>query len=104
MEVRFYDQHVERFVQSLEKVTIAKVLRMINLLERFGHELGMPQSKPLRHGLFELRIRGVQEVRLLYTYRHNKAIIVHGFIKKTQKLSASELTRALRKKRILDGS
>ncbi|MFA5792579.1 MAG: type II toxin-antitoxin system RelE/ParE family toxin [Candidatus Gracilibacteria bacterium] len=55
---------VEKFILKLEKPTIAKVLRTVDLLEKFGNDLGMPHSKKIRHNLFELRVRGGQEVRI----------------------------------------
>ena len=66
MEVKFFDDAVEVFISDLEKSTIAKVLRTIDLLEHFGQRLGMPHSKNIGHKLFELRIRGQQEIRLIY--------------------------------------
>ncbi|MEK7619672.1 MAG: hypothetical protein AAB413_00320 [Patescibacteria group bacterium] len=45
MEIRFFNQEIEQFIASLEKATIAKVLRTFDLLEMFGHRLGMPHSK-----------------------------------------------------------
>ena len=63
MNIQFYDKEVECFIRSLQKPTIAKALRMLDLLERFGYKLGMPHSKQITAGLFELRVRGMQEVR-----------------------------------------
>ncbi|HLD18332.1 MAG TPA: hypothetical protein VJB99_04710 [Patescibacteria group bacterium] len=47
MEIRFFHADVEEFIRGLEKPTIAKVLRTIDLLETFGHKLGMPHSKAI---------------------------------------------------------
>ncbi len=91
MEVIFFDDKVEIFLTNLAKPTIAKVLRTIDLLERFGNQLGMPHSKNIGHKLFELRIRGQQEIRLIYTFHKNKAVLLHGFVKKSQKISRKEL-------------
>ncbi|MBI2415136.1 MAG: type II toxin-antitoxin system RelE/ParE family toxin [Candidatus Kerfeldbacteria bacterium] len=88
---------VEDFVHSLESSTIAKILRTIDLLEHFGHRLGMPHSKKMRDGFFELRIRGRQEVRIFYIFSHGKALLVHAFIKKSQKTPQKELKLALSK-------
>jgi len=38
---------LDKFIKSLEKPTIAKVLRIIDLLEKFGYNLGLPYSKKL---------------------------------------------------------
>ena len=57
IHVRLVDSKVEAFIRSLEKPTIAKVLRTIDLLETFGNTLGAPHSKKVNARLFELRIR-----------------------------------------------
>ena len=102
MEIAFFDEKVEIFVAKLEKPTIAKVLRTIDLLERFGNQLGMPHSKNINHNLFELRIRGQQEIRLIYAFHGNKAVILHGFLKKSQKIPQKELAVAQQKLLALD--
>jgi len=102
MEINFFDKATEVFLTKLEKMTVAKVLRTIDLLECFGNQLGMPHSKSVGHKLFELRIRGQQEIRLIYTFSSNKAIILHGFVKKSQKMPKKELIIAQQKLSILD--
>lgn len=96
MEIKT-DKSVECFILSLEDSASAKVLRTIDLLERFGHRLGMPHSKKIAPALFELRVTGKQEVRLLYTFWYSYAVIVHGFIKKTQKTPRKEIEAAIQK-------
>lgn len=89
------DSQVEKFIQSLEKPAIAKVLRTIDLLETFGHKLTLPHSKKVTKKLFELRIRGQQEVRIFYAFHNEAAYLLHGFIKKSQKIPQRELAAAI---------
>lgn len=102
MEIRFFNKITEDFISSLEPRTIAKVLRTIDLLERFGCKLGMPHSKRVRDDIFELRIRGDQEVRLLYVFFHGGIVILHGFVKKSDRIPARELRVAMRRRNQLD--
>jgi len=51
MEIRNFDDSIEKFIKSLEKQTIAKVLHTIDLLEEFGHQLGMLQRRKLTRPL-----------------------------------------------------
>ena len=97
MEVRLFDKVIEKFIASLEKSTIAKVLRTIDLLEAFGYQLGSPHTKKLTENLFELRIRGKQEVRIFYTFYKSKIVLLHGFIKKSPKIPQKELQLAFKK-------
>ena len=95
------DPEVEKFIFSVEKQTIAKILRTIDLLEKFGHKLGMPHSKKVSGQLFELRIRGQQEIRIFYCFHKGLIYLLHGFIKKSQKIPRKELQNAEVKHKIL---
>lgn len=101
MIVKTFDDILDDFITQLEKPIGTKVARHINLLEQFGSELRMPYSKSLGNHLFELRIRGQQEVRIFYTFHEDKAVLLHGFIKKTQKTPAREIETAMSKAKVL---
>lgn len=94
---------VEDFIHSLQPVTIAKLRNQLRLLEEFGPRLGMPNAKPIGDGLFELRIRGKEEVRMLYIYiRKSSIVILHGFKKKTMSIGSRDLRTALNRKKEID--
>lgn len=97
MEIRILDNTLEKFIKSLEKSTIAKILRTIDLLEKFGGNLGLPHSRKISNRLFELRIRCVQEVRIFYGFHKSRIFLLHGFIKKSQKIPQKEICIALAK-------
>ncbi len=86
MTTRFFDSQLERFIRSLDESTIAKVLRTIDLLEEFGHKLGLPHSKQVDVRLYELRVRGKQEVRIFYAFHKNEVFLLHAFVKKSQRI------------------
>lgn len=76
------------FINSIEdKKLRAKVIRTVKLLEQFGHDLEMPDSRPLGDGIFELRsIQSTNIARCLYFFMiGDKAIVTNGIVKKTQK-------------------
>ncbi len=104
MEINIIDASLDKFIYSLEKPTIAKVLRVIDLLEKFGYNLGLPHSKKVLAQFYELRIRGAQEVRLFYTFHKSRIFLLHGFIKKSQKIPRREIILALKKARQLDSA
>ena len=87
---------VEKFIYSLDKIIIAKVLRTLDLLEKFGHQLRLPHSRMVRKRLFELRVRGQQEVRIFYIFQKDDAVLLHGFIKKSQITPLKELKKAVK--------
>lgn len=100
MEVIINDE-VKRFIRSLQRPTEAKLSRLIVLLSKYGQDLGMPRIKYVTQGMYELRIRGQQEVRVFCIFHKKQAYLLHGFIKKTQKTPKKELEIAMRKKQEL---
>lgn len=103
MKIRILDNSLEKFIKSLQKPTVAKVLRTIDLLEEFGQKLGPPHTKKVFTRLFELRISGQQEVRIFYTFNKSQILLLHGFIKKSQKIPQSELKIGFQKLKQVDG-
>lgn len=104
MRIIFYSDEIKEFIKSLEERTIMKLLRVFDLLNQHGNNIGMPYSKRVAKGLFELRIRGKQEVRFLYAFRGEKIVIILcGFIKKTRKIPKEKLRLAKKRKKQIDG-
>ena len=102
MEIRIFDESLEKFIKDLQKPVIAKVLRTVDLLEKFGQKLGLPHSKKISNRLFELRISGKQEVRIFYTFHKSQTFLLHGFVKKSQKIPQKEIKTAFQKLKLLD--
>ena len=75
------------FIDSLELKMQAKMLRTISMLQDNGTDLRMPYSEHLEYGIFELRAKvGSNVSRVMYFFFDGeKAILTHGFIKKTRK-------------------
>ena len=93
---------VERFIFKLQKPAKSKITRYLELLEDYGFNLKMPYSKRITANLYELRIRGQQEVRIFYTVKTDTAYLLHGFIKKTNKTPVKEIKTALNRLNNLD--
>ncbi|HEX9722644.1 MAG TPA: type II toxin-antitoxin system RelE/ParE family toxin [Candidatus Paceibacterota bacterium] len=102
MKARAFDNSIGKFIGSLDKKTGPKVVRTIELLEEYGPKLGMPHSRKVRDDIFELRIRGIQEVRIFYVFHKDSIIFLHAFMKKSQKIPKKELELALQRAKTLD--
>ena len=65
----------------------------------FGGNLGMPHTRAMSGGLFELRIKGQEGIgRVFYcTLVGQRIVMLHGFIKKSQKTPPKELRIAKRR-------
>lgn len=89
---------VEEFIDSLDAKMRAKVFGRLELLEEKGSQLGMPLSRHLDDGIFELRtVQGNNITRILYFFViGERVILTHGFVKKTQKTPSKEIAKAKR--------
>jgi phage-related protein len=69
----------------------------------FGWPLGLPICRQLMAGLWELRsnLSGGRTARLIFHVRNEELILLHGFLKKTEKTPASELQLAQSRLRAL---
>ena len=88
----------QEFIDSLDIKMQAKMIRTIALLQENGTDLRMPYSEHLDDGIFELRAKvGSNISRVMYFFFDGgKAILTHGFIKKTQKTPPAEIDKAKR--------
>ncbi len=107
MDIEFYCDEsgavpVKEFLDALDIRMRQKMMRSIKARQEMGTSLRMPLSESLEDGIFELRAQiGGNISRVLYFfYIGNKAVLTHGFTKKTQKTPRREIERArkMRKK------
>ncbi|MEX2488712.1 MAG: type II toxin-antitoxin system RelE/ParE family toxin [Pseudomonadales bacterium] len=83
---------------------LAHLLHILELVEEFGPNLGKPHTAPMGNGLFEIRAKGKEGVgRCLFCTRKGKEIIIlHAFVKKTQRTPKKELDIARQRMKELD--
>ena len=92
---------VEDFLLTLEPKLRAKAYSDIMLLKRLGINIRAPYSASIKgdkyKGLFELRTKFSSDItRIFYfLFENNKFVLLHGFVKKTNKPPTRELEKAL---------
>jgi len=66
---------------------------------QFGWPIGMPLVRSLKDGLWELRSNLPSRTigRLILCFHEGTLVVLHGFIKKTQKMPAEDLELAKRR-------
>ena len=67
----------------------------------FGWPTGMPVCRPMGDGIYEVRTRLAQHriARVLfYIDKQSRMVLLHGFIKKTQRTPAEDLELATKNK------
>jgi phage-related protein len=69
----------------------------------FGWPLGRPHCAPLGDGLWEVRsnLDSNRIARVIFSMGDSHMILLHGFIKKSQKTPTHDLTLAMKRKREL---
>lgn len=89
------EKPVDEFIKKQQPQARSKIVHNVRLLRRYGNMLGMPHSKTLGGGLYELRIRGKEEVRIFYCFAQQKTIyLLHAFKKQKQQTPRKELELA----------
>lgn len=85
------DRPVTEFIKRQQPQAIAKITHLIDLLEMHGNLLGMPHAKRLKPNLYELRVRGKEEVRIIYGFVGKTIYLLSGFKKQKQKTPRKEI-------------
>jgi phage-related protein len=103
-KITFINQGVEAETLAFPAGILAKMLHIIEMIEEFGPALGKPHTAPMGDGLFEIRAKGREGIgRALFCTTHGKEVVIlHSFIKKTQRTPGKELEKARRRMRELD--
>ena len=72
---------------------VARFLRYAERMELYGPDLGMPHTRTMGGGLFELRLKVAEGiVRVFYcTLVGRRIVMLHHFIKRSEKTPRKEL-------------
>lgn len=91
--ITYYSQAVQTEILALPSGFLARYLRYTDRMETYGPDLGMPHTRSMGEGLFELRLKSAEGIaRVLYcTVMDKRIVILHQFIKKSEKTPQKEL-------------
>jgi phage-related protein len=99
LEARFFRtstgaEPVREWLKSLQRADRKSIGEDIKTVQ-FGWPLGMPLVRKLEANLWEVRSKLNDRIaRVFFTVHDDTMILLHGFIKKSQKTPASELNTA----------
>ncbi|WP_165312563.1 type II toxin-antitoxin system RelE/ParE family toxin [Vibrio ziniensis] len=93
--IEFYDG-VEQTILSMPPKIQARIIRLLELIEDYGADLGEPHTKAMGEGLFEIRAKAQEGIaRGLFCYRDGRNIIIlHAFVKKSLKTPNKDIKLA----------
>ncbi len=94
---------VREWLKTLEFVGDRKRIGMDIKIVEFGWPVGMPACRSLKDGLYEVRtnlLRGRIARVIFYVDALGRMVLLHGFIKKTQKTPDDDMELAHKNKRL----
>ena len=99
-KVEFYNESVEDDILNMPPKIQARMIKLLELIEKHDANLGAPHTEAMGDGLFEIRAKAQEGIgRSLYCYMKGKHIIVlHAFIKKSNKTPKQDLNLAKKRK------
>jgi phage-related protein len=91
--ITFFDSRVEAGLLEMAAGFVARFIRYAERMEVHGPDLGMPHTRAMGDGLFELRLKGPEGIaRVFYcTLSQRRIMMLHFFVKKTQKTPTKEI-------------
>jgi phage-related protein len=94
-QIDFY-KGVEQIILEMPPKIQARMVKLLELMEKHGANLGPPHTESMGGGLFEIRAKAQEGIgRGLFCYLQGKHIFVlNAFVKKTQKTPINELKLA----------
>jgi len=98
-KIDYYNESVENAVHNLDKSIKAKYIAITNMMIGSGPNLGLPYTKSMGKGLFEIRAKGHAGIArgFFCTISGNTIMILHVFLKKSQKTPQKELELAVKR-------
>ena len=113
-EIIYYSEAVQQNILHFPQGLQARYDHLTSLMEEFGPNLGMPHTRALGDGLFELRLRAREGIGRVFfctitsqissigpqrnTGVNKKIVMLHCFVKKSQKTPRKELNTARRRR------
>ncbi len=93
IKVVFLNNKVEKDTLRFPKGILANFVHIVEMIEEFGLSLGMPYTSKVEKGLYEIRAKGVEGIGRSFfcTTKDREIVILHSFIKKTQKIPLKEI-------------
>jgi len=92
-KITYYNKKLQEEILRLPVGIQARFLLLSDRMKIYGPNLGMPHTRALKGGLFEIRLKSVEGIgRVFYFTLSGREIkMLHCFVKKTQQTPEKEL-------------
>ena len=94
--ITYYNDKVYSLIRQWPLKIQARFVALTDVMLERGPDLGMPHTRVIDKGLFELRIKAQGGIARVFYFINvgNEIVMLHGFIKKAQKTPLKELRLA----------
>ncbi len=94
--ILYYNLEVQENIMNLPKTLQARYIALTERMVEHGPNLGLPHTDAFGGGLYELRLKGAEGIARVFfcTMIEKKIVMLHSYIKKTQKTPEKELVIA----------
>jgi len=91
--ILYYNEQVQEDIMNLPATLQARYIGSTNRMIVYGPNLGLPHTDSFGSDLFELRLKGAEGIARVFfcTLVKQEIVMLHSFIKKTQKTPGKEL-------------
>jgi phage-related protein len=95
-EIQFFAASVQSAIEKWPTGIYASFIRIAEQMAESGPHLGMPYTRAMGDGLFEIRARGTEGIGRAFfcCIKDRRIVILHSFIKKSQTTPMKELRLA----------
>ncbi len=92
-DIVYYGADVQEAILAFPPGLQARYIHLTERLLTFGSDLGMPHTRAMGKGLFELRLKSKEGIgRVFFCNRPGRRIMMlHSFVKKSAKTPTKEL-------------
>ena len=97
--ISFFSKALERQIEAMPAGFLARFIRYAERMEIHGPNLGMPHTRAMGDGLFELRLKAAEGIARVFhcAVVDRRIVFLHQFIKKSEKTPQRELETARRR-------
>jgi phage-related protein len=92
-EIVYYSEDVQQAIMALPAGIQARYIHLSERMITFGPNLGLPHTRALGKGLFELRMKSKEGIGRVFcgTLPRQRIMMLHAFIKKSTNFPDKEL-------------
>jgi phage-related protein len=89
---------VQREILAMPGGLLARYIHLTDRMIGFGPNLGMPHTRSMDNGLFELRLKAATGIARVFFFARmgQRIVMLHQFVKKSQKTPPKEIKIARR--------